>query len=125
MADLAAQLDPVELLTLDSATDSALLWALVRRRLAKGVDPADALADVVDRTLHAAPGSRLNLLLGDGASLWATAVDHALSVRDGPAGTTVASEPLDPDPGWTPVPDHHLVVVRDGAVVVTPLGGRP
>ena len=125
MAALAAELEPVDLLTLDSATDSALLWALVRRRLAKGVDPADALADVVDRTLHAAPGSRLNLLLGDGASLWATAVDHALSVRDGPAGTTVASEPLDPDPGWTPVPDHHLVVVRDGAVVVTPLGGRP
>ena len=121
MAALAAELDPVELLTLDAATDSALLWALVRRRLRAGKDPADAVADVVARVLELAPGSRLNLLLHDGRRMVATAVDHALAVREGPAGVTVASEPLDDDPAWDPVADCHLVDVVDGRVSVTPL----
>ncbi len=118
MAGLAAELDPVELLTLDAATDSALLWALVLRRLRAGKDPVDAVADVLARTLDAAPGSRLNLLLGDGNTVVATAVDHALSVHAGPAGVTIASEPLDDDPEWAPVPDGSFLVVRDGAVTV-------
>src|SRR5919199_3474923 len=33
MADLAATLPPVDLLTTEAATDSALLWALVRARI--------------------------------------------------------------------------------------------
>ena len=122
MGALAAELDPVELLTLDAATDSALLWALVLRRLRAGKDPVDAVADVVARTLDAAPGSRLNLLLADGGQIVATAVDHALSVRTGASGVTVASEPLDGDPGWAAVPDGSLVTVRDGTVSVGRLG---
>ena len=121
MAPLAAELDPVELLTLDSSTDSALLWALVRRRLRAGKDPADAVADVVARALEAAPGSRLNLLLSDGEHVVATAVDHALSVRTGSTGVTVASEPLDDDPAWSSVPDGSLLVAHGDDVVVTPL----
>ena len=118
MAPLAAELDPVELLTLDSSTDSALLWALVRRRLRAGKDPADAVADVAARALDAAPGSRLNLLLGDGERIVATTVDHALSVRTGPGGVTVASEPLDDDPAWSPVPDGSLLVSDATGVTV-------
>ena len=121
-AALAAELDPVELLTLDAATDSALLWALLRRRLRAGKDPVDAVADVVARTLEAAPGSRLNLLLHDGRRVVATAVDHALSVHAGPTGVTVASEPLDEDPAWTAVEDLTVVVATaDGAVTTSSL----
>lgn len=121
LRDLAAELDTETLMTLEAPTDSAVLWALVRRRLDAGKDPADAVADVVTRTLAAAPGSRLNLMLltegPDGRpTLVATAVDHALSWRSDADGVTVASEPLD-DHGWTPVDDLRLLVVRDLATV--------
>jgi gamma-glutamyl hercynylcysteine S-oxide hydrolase len=120
LADLAGELDTETLMTLDAPTDSAVLWALVRRHLDAGKDPVDAVLDVVTRTLAVAPGSRLNLLLltadpadpADQPTLVATAVDHALSYRSGPDGTTIASEPLDDDPGWTPVADLSAVVVR-------------
>ncbi|MFC5064378.1 ergothioneine biosynthesis protein EgtC [Actinomycetospora atypica] len=127
LADLAADLPTETLMTLEAPTDSAVLWALVRRHLDAGKDPADAVADVASRVLAAAPGSRLNLLLltRDPATghptLAATAVDHALSYRCGDDGVTVASEPLDPDPAWTAVDDLRLVVVRDGTVEVEPL----
>jgi gamma-glutamyl hercynylcysteine S-oxide hydrolase len=117
MADLAATLPALDLLTLEAATDSALLWALLGARIAAGKDPADAVAGVVADTLAAAPESRLNLLLGDGDQILATAVDHALSYRAWPdGGVTVASEPLDDDPAWTPVRDGSLVVARPGGV---------
>jgi glutamine amidotransferase len=122
MAALAAALPVTDLITLDAPTDAALLWALVRHRLRAGKDGADALADVVLDVAAAAPGSRLNLLLTDGATVWATAWDHALSVRSGPGQVLVASEPLDADPGWTGVPDRHLVVARPGGHHLTPLG---
>lgn len=117
MADLAATLPALDLLTLEAATDSALLWALVRARCAAGKDVADAVAGVVTETLAAAPGSRLNLLVGDGEQIVATAVDHALSYRTHPDGAvTVASEPLDQDSAWVPVPDGSLLVARPGGV---------
>ncbi|NMO89717.1 ergothioneine biosynthesis protein EgtC [Actinomycetospora sp. TBRC 11914] len=123
LADLAGELDTETLMTLEAPTDSAVLWALVRRHLDAGKDPVDAVLDVVTRALAAAPGSRLNLLLltADAAgepTLVATAVDHALSYRSGPDGTTIASEPLDADPDWTAVPDLSAVVVR--GVTATP-----
>ncbi|GAA4792841.1 ergothioneine biosynthesis protein EgtC [Actinomycetospora chlora] len=115
MADLAATLPPLDLLTLEAATDSALLWALVRARIDAGKDPADAVAGVVSDALAAAPGSRLNLLLSDGAHVVATAVDHALSYRTHADGAvTVASEPLDEDPAWEPVTDGSLLVAHPG-----------
>lgn len=36
-------------------------------------------------------------------------------------GGVVASEPYDDDPGWADIPDHHLVDVADGVVIVTEL----
>jgi glutamine amidotransferase len=122
VAALGAALPVTDLLTLDAPTDAALLWALVRDRLRAGKDPADALVDVVAEVAAAAPGSRLNLLLTDGATAWATAWDHALSVRAGPGLALVASEPTDTDPAWTGVPDRHLVVARPGEHHLIPLG---
>jgi glutamine amidotransferase len=119
---LAAALPVVDLLTLDAPTDAALLWALVRHRLRAGKDGADVLAGVVEDVAAAAPDSRLNLLLTDGATIWATAWGHALSVRVAPGLALVASEPTDSDPGWTGVADRHLVVARPGDCHLTPMG---
>jgi gamma-glutamyl hercynylcysteine S-oxide hydrolase len=121
MAALAGELPVTDLLTLDAPTDAALVWALVRDRLRAGKDPADVLAGVVVELDAAAPESRLNLLLTDGSTIWATTWSHALSVRVGDERVLVASEPLDHDPGWRPVPDRHLVVAAPGTCTIRPL----
>jgi len=69
----------------------------------------------------AAPESRLNLLLTDGTTIWATTWTHALSVRVGEDAATVASEPSDAGPGWVAVPDRHLVVATPGGCEVRSL----
>lgn len=111
VAGLAAKLPVTELLTLPAPTDAALLWALLRDRLAD-TGPADAVAGLVLDVEAAAPGSRLNLLLAGRDVLVATAWTHALSVHASDTGVFVASEPFDDDPGWRPVPDGQLVVAR-------------
>ncbi len=121
IAPLAARLPVTDLLTLDAPTDAALLWALVRHRLRAGFDLGKALQDTVREVLEAAPGSRLNLLLTDGVELAATAVGHALSVRHRDGAVLVASEPLDGDPAWSPVPDGTLVVASPSTVDSQPL----
>lgn len=125
MAELASALPVVDLMTLDAPTDAALLWALVRHRLRSGGDPAVVLAEVVAAVAVLAPGSRLNLLLTDGATIWATAWDHALWVATAGATTgataLVASEPTDPTITWTEVPDRHLVVALPGHHRITSL----
>jgi gamma-glutamyl hercynylcysteine S-oxide hydrolase len=69
----------------------------------------------------AALESRLNLLLTDGTTIWATTWTHALSVRVGEGAVTVASEPSDAGPGWVAVPDRHLVVATPGGCEVRSL----
>ncbi|WP_367128927.1 ergothioneine biosynthesis protein EgtC [Saccharothrix sp. HUAS TT1] len=122
VADLAGTLPVTALLTLDAPTDAALLWALVRSRLAAGVAPAAALASVVSEVGAAAPGSRLNLLLTDGTVLAGTTWSHSLWVRAGDGAVTLASEPLDDDPRWREVPDGHVVAADVSAVDVQPIG---
>ncbi|MEV1146347.1 ergothioneine biosynthesis protein EgtC [Micromonospora sp. NPDC049799] len=106
---LAGALPVRDLLTLDAATDSALLWALVRHRLRAGVKPARAIAETTVAVAAAAPGSRLNLLLTDGRTVVASVAGHALSIRTTPASVLLASEPHDDEPGWQPVPEGQLV----------------
>lgn len=110
MAKLASRLPVVDLLTLDAGTDAALLWALVRQRLRAGDDPAVVLATTVAEVSAATPESRLNLLLTDGHRVYATTVGHALAVHHTPGRLVVASEPLDDDLGWMPIPDGRLLV---------------
>jgi glutamine amidotransferase len=123
VAGLAAALPVRDLLTLDAPTDSALLWALVRARLQAGLAPDKALAGVVADVAAAAPGSRLNLLLTDGATIAATTWGHSLSYLSTVDGVLVASEPLSPDPAWTAVPDLSLLVAAPPAVTVIALEG--
>jgi gamma-glutamyl hercynylcysteine S-oxide hydrolase len=125
VAALASALPVTDLMTLDAPTDAALLWALVRHRLRVGEEPGAALAAVTTAVAAAAPGSRLNLLLTDGVTAWATAWGHALSLRCDATSALVASEPLDDDPGWAPVPDRMLVTARPGGHTVCDLSGEP
>lgn len=125
VAGLAAGLPVTDLLTLDAPTDTALLWALVRHRLRAGADGGQALADVVLAVAAAAPGSRLNLLLTDGTTIWATTWLQALSVHTEPDRVVVASEPFDDHPGWAPVPDRQLVTAHPGGYRIDALTGDP
>jgi gamma-glutamyl hercynylcysteine S-oxide hydrolase len=121
MATLANALPVTDLLTLDAPTDSALLWALVRHRLAAGESLSCALRAVTVQVLAAAPGSRLNLLVTDGTSLAATAVYHSLAVRVADEGVLVCSEPTDSSAGWEAVPDCHLFTATPFGVDVAPI----
>lgn len=106
---LASRLPVTDLLTLDAPTDAALLWALLRHRLRSGEPPGSAMAATVAEVSAAAPGSRLNLLLTDGKTGYATTAGHSLSVLSGQGSVVVASEPYDENPGWTQVPALHLI----------------
>lgn len=110
VAPLAAAMSAPELVTLDAPTDSAFLWALVRRLVREGRAASEALSTVVGQILAVAPASKLNLLLSDGTVMAATTVHHSLWVRKDDDSITISSEPLDPDDRrWQPVPDRSLV----------------
>ncbi|MFE1896723.1 ergothioneine biosynthesis protein EgtC [Streptomyces yangpuensis] len=123
VAPLAAALPPEDLLQLAARTDSALIWALVRHRLRAGDDLGTALAEPVRELSSAAPGSRLNLLLTDGAAIAATAGGDSLWYLADPGGgrTVVASEPYDDDTRWCEVPDRTLLTATRTRVRLTPL----
>jgi len=110
VSKLADVLPPTDLMTLDAATDSAFLWALVRHHLREGHSASAALNAVVGDVLALAPGSHLNLLLNDGVHIAATTVGNTLWVRAGDGSVIVASEVLDPqEEGWQRVPDLCLL----------------
>jgi glutamine amidotransferase len=124
-ADIAAALPPGDLLELEAHCDSALVWALVLRRLRDGATAAEALTcavtDIAVRT-----EARLNLLLTDGTQIAATTWGDTLHRRLEPGRCVlVASEPGDDHPGWAPVPDGSLLVATPDAVTVTPLADPP
>jgi len=118
---LAATLPAGALLGLEARVDSALLWALVRRRLELGVTAEQALADTVLALRAAGVTGRFNFLLTDGRVIAATAAGDTLWYRSGPADTfvVVASEPGDDEPGWTEVPDSRVVAATRQQVSVT------
>jgi gamma-glutamyl hercynylcysteine S-oxide hydrolase len=119
-AGLAGLLPAAMLLDLPARTDSALVWALVRHRLAGGATMAGALARTVRDVAGHADG-RLNLLITDGESIAATAYGDTLTYRVDDRGVVVASEPSDDTAGWVDVPDASLLVARGGEVSVTPI----
>ena len=121
--------------------DSALLFAIAARRWHDGAPLGDTLAEVAGEAAALAPG-RYNLLAADGTALAATTWGDTLFVRerrhtawrvDQATGAPVkdrsrlrevwiSSEPLDDDPGWTPVPERSLVTADLAAGVrITPL----
>ncbi|MGI8666981.1 MAG: ergothioneine biosynthesis protein EgtC [Jatrophihabitans sp.] len=123
---LADALPRRDLLTMDAPTDAALLWTVLRHRLAAGsADPAATVGELVAEVLAAAPDSRLNLLLTDGSTCYASTVTHSLWSKFEPGAVLLASEPLDQDPAWQPIPDGRLVVADRRGISIRPLPGRP
>jgi conserved hypothetical protein TIGR03442 len=118
--ELAAGLPPSRLVGLAAPTDSGLLWDLVAERLEHGQPATEAVRAVVRRAARIT-GSRLNLLLGDGASIVATACGDTLWWRSHDGEVVVASEPFDDQPGWRDVPDGSLLLATARGVDVTPL----
>jgi len=120
-AGLAAALPAVPLLDLEARVDSALLWALVLRRLHQGMSPPAALADTAEALHAAGVTGRFNFLLTDGRVIAATVAGHTLFCRRRPDDVTVASEPGDDEAGWTEIPPGALVTAAPGHVTVTQL----
>ncbi|MDV5149767.1 ergothioneine biosynthesis protein EgtC [Streptomyces sp. SBC-4] len=121
LAATAGALPVDALLRLEARSDSALIWALVLHRLRAGDAPGTALAATVREVAEAAPGSSLNLLLTDGATVTATTWGNSLWYLTGPGRVVVASEPYDDDPRWREVPEHTLVTADRDDVTLTPL----
>jgi glutamine amidotransferase len=118
---LRAALAPERRGALSGDTDTEVLFGLLLDRLDGGDEPGAALAKVVGLALEAADGqvSRLNLLLTDGAGIWATRWNNSLFHRRLEGGAlVVASEPWDDADGWTPVEQGSLVRATDGKVIV-------
>ena len=109
------------LLGLEARVDSALLWALVRHRLERGLGAADALADTVSALWAAGLAGRFNFLLTDGQEIAATAAGDTLCYRVSGRAVVVASEPGDDEPGWTEVPDGSVVTATPRQVGVAAL----
>ena len=95
----------------DAPTDAALLWAVLRHRLARRRRSGGGARRLVGEVPAAAPGSRLNHLLTDGSAA-VRHHRHPLAVvapladrrRCSPASR------FDDDPAWQPIPDGQLVV---------------
>jgi glutamine amidotransferase len=129
---LVAELSDEGFAALDAVSDSLalFLWLCERRARNGSEDLADAVAATVLRAAELAEehdrGAVLNLVVSDGERLVATRAGrrfeaNTLYYTGGagrfPAGTAVASEPLDDGPGWTAVPE-------DGLLEVTASGAR-
>ncbi len=103
----------------ESVCDSAVLAAHV---FAQMTTPGpDHLAKIVTEVARLDPSARLSLLLTDGTRILATTWGDQLSYLEETDGILVASEPLDDDPRWVDVPDHHLLEATPSGVAVTPL----
>jgi glutamine amidotransferase len=121
---LVDQLTPSRRDALVGDTDSEALFGLVLDRLDEGAAPEVALSEVVQLGLEAAgvEPSRLNLLLSDGSTVWATRWSNSLFQRRTAEGdAVVASEPYDEDPSWVEVPDASVVTATAAGVSVMPL----
>jgi gamma-glutamyl hercynylcysteine S-oxide hydrolase len=114
--ELRAAVSPERCATLQSDTDSEVLFALLLDRIDDGREPTDALAAVMHFVTGITTG-RLNLLLTDGDFAYGTRWGNSLFTR----GPVVASEPLDDAPDWREIPDHSLVVVHPHGSEVTAL----
>ncbi|MFI9401357.1 class II glutamine amidotransferase [Nocardia sp. NPDC052316] len=119
--------ETIQLLEAEAPTDAATLWVLLRQMLTAMepggfVDsPGTALGLLVSGVLRHAPNARLNFLLGDGETLWATTVHHSLSALITDTVAVLASEPYDDDPNWQSIPDRSLVIARPGQLTIDPL----
>jgi glutamine amidotransferase len=118
---------------LEGVSDAETLMHLALAAIAGGASPADALVDVRDRVaarLAPRETSPLTMVLADatGGTILHTTLNGAVNslyLRERgeliPEGVVIASERLDGDEGWEPVPDHSIVEYGASGVRITPL----
>lgn len=114
--------------SLAGVSDAETLFLLAVAALDRGASPAEALAEVVDRVrerIVADEDVPLTMVLADGTGVWTLngrvgqGPANSLYVAERPAlapdGVLLASEPLDDDDAWRPVPaDAALLLDADG-----------
>lgn len=114
--------------TIEGVVDTEVLFLLTLARMKDGEPPGDALGGVVQHVFKRTTG-RLNLLMTDGHSIYATACGDSLYVResgvDGSASVVVASEPFDDSPRWVEVDHGSLVEAAPGQIRMRSLSGIP
>ncbi|GGL45149.1 ergothioneine biosynthesis protein EgtC [Nocardia jinanensis] len=126
-AGMTRRYETSHLLEAEALTDSAALWVLLSRLLdpeppaGLAETPGTALRLLVTGVLHHAPDARVNLLLGDGARLWATTCYHSLYALIGDDFAVLASEPYDDDTRWRQLPDRSLVHAEPGGLSIETL----
>ena len=119
-SSLVASIEPERLLEMEAATDSALLWVLVRERLERGESLGDALADVAHLASRQCEG-RFNFLLTDGITIAGITLGNSHFWRTTGGSVVVASEPYDDKPGWNSVPDNTVLIATTAGVEVSAL----
>lgn len=102
VAKLAESIPAVDLLALESRTDSAFVWTLIQARVRSGVPMSEAVASVVTDIAALTP-ARLNLLLMSDTTIVASVFGDTLSVLSGDGFLVVASEPYDDSGDWVDV----------------------
>jgi glutamine amidotransferase len=116
---LEDRVDPAVHHATRAASDSLVLFGLVRTHLRAGSGLAEAvttaLTDAADACRAADRRATLNVVVSDGARVVATRCSvglagNSLYTHTGPHAWRLASEPLDPDEDWEPVPDGSLLV---------------
>lgn len=102
VAKLAEEVPAADLLALESRTDAAFVWTLIRTRARAGTPMDEAVASVVS-DIAALTSARLNLLMMNDTTIVASVFGDSLSALSGDGFTVVASEPYDDSPGWVDV----------------------
>lgn len=125
---LRRQVSEERAIGLDGTSDAEVLFALVLDALDAGASPEDALAGVIAGAAGPRADDRLNLLLSDGHVIVATTWGNSLFTLQGTGlatgGVLVASEPLDDDEGWAPVPERSIVRASCVDLDVSPLASH-
>jgi len=100
--------------------DASVLAQIVIERALRGEPAEEVLADVVLRAAAIDREARLNLMLTNGSTIYATTWGtslfylHDKGLAEG--GVLVTSEPLDDEAGWVPFPNGALIVADPGSV---------
>jgi glutamine amidotransferase len=121
---------------LDAVSDSQVLFLTALRHFEKDAEAGllgavrAAAADAAEACAEAGAAASLNLILAESERVVGVRVSEGTAANSlytlvggtrWPEAYVIASEPLDDDPRWTPVPDRHLIEMSAAGVRCVPL----
>ncbi|HEY6318913.1 MAG TPA: class II glutamine amidotransferase [Acidimicrobiia bacterium] len=107
--ELRARVTPERRVWIEGVTDGEALFALALDAVEQGASLEDAVAGVIT-TVESRTTGRLNIVLGDGHRVVASARGNSLFARGADGSCLLASEPLDADGPWEQVADGTVVI---------------